>query len=212
MKLLLLAGFALAALSQSSFAAAPKLSGIADRILSADWTSSASIDDDLFKAISFKAAEGEAFTLEQSKLADVIAAFGGKPQTTTAYGPPVSWLCYDAAGKRTWFVGAELGEDKVPLLTLIAEEAIAKATPDEGCSKIADALTPVPGDKLPGLGAKLDDLQKRYGGADPDDKGRVSFMSSAPLGTGDIMQAKNIFYLVSKDEVTAVAFSAASEQ
>ena len=183
-----------------------------DRILSADWTSSASIDDDLFKAISFKAAEGEAFTLEQSGLADVVAAFGGKPQTTTAYGPPVSWLCYDAAGKRTWFVGAELGEDKAPLLTLIAEEAIAKATPDAGCSKIADALTPVPGDKLPGLGAKLDDLQKRYGGADPDDKGRVSLMSSARARNGRLMQARNVFYLVSKDEVTAVAFSAASEQ
>ena len=212
MKSLLLTGLALAALSQSAFAAAPKLSGIADHILSADWTNSASIDDDLFKAISFKAAEGEAFTLEQSKLADVAAAFGGKPQTTSAYGPAVSWLCYDSAGKRTWFVGAELGEDKAPLLTLIAEENIGKSTPDAGCGKVADALSPVPGDKLPGLGAKLEELQKRYGGADPDKQGRVSFMSSAPLGTGDIMQAKNIYYLVGKGEVTAVAFSAASEQ
>ena len=212
MKSLLFAGLALAALSQSALAAAPRLDGIADRILSADWTNSASIDDDLFKAISFKAAEGQAFTLETSKLSDVLAAFGGKVQSTSAYGGPVSWLCYDSAGKRTWFIGAELGEDKAPLLTLIAEEAIGKSAPDAGCDKVADALSPVPGDKLPGLGAKLSELQKRYGGADPDDKGRVSFMSSAPLGTGDIMQAKNIYYLVSKGEVTAVAFSAASEQ
>ena len=212
MKSLLLAGLALAALSQSAFAAAPKLSGIADRILSAQWTSSASIDDDLFKAISFKAAEGEAFTLETSKLGDVLAAFGGKVQTTGAYGPAVSWLCYDSAGKRTWFVGAELGDDKEPLLTLIAEEAIGKTAPDLGCGKVADALSPVPGDKLPGFGATLADLQKRYGGADPDDKGRVSFMSSAPIGSGDIMQAKNVYYLVAGGEVTAVAFSAVSEQ
>lgn len=211
MKSVLLAGLALAAMSQSAFAAASRLSGIADRILSADWTSSASIDDDLFKAISFKSAKGEAFTLEATRLADVAAAFGGKVQSTAAYGPAVSWLCYDSAGKRTWFVGTELGEDKAPLLTLVAEEAIGKSTPDAGCGKVADALTPVPGDKLPGFGATLAELQKRYGGADPDDKGRVSFMSSAPL-SGDVMQAKNIYYLVSKGEVTAVAFSAASEQ
>ena len=212
MKSLLLAGLALAALSQSAWAAAPKLDGIADRILSADWTNSASIDDDLFTAISFKAAEGEAFTLEASKLADVLAALGGKVQTTTAYGPAVSWLCYDAAGKRTWFVSAEHDDAKQPLLTLIAEENTAKSTPDAGCEKAADALVPVPGDKLPGLGTKLADLQKRFGGADPDDKGRVSFTASAPVGNTDTVQSKNVYYLVSKGEVTAVAFSAVSEQ
>ncbi len=211
MKIVLLAGFALAALSQSALAA-PKLSGIADRILSADWTNSMSIDDDLFKAISFKAAEGEAFTLEQSELNDVAAVFGGKVESTKAYGAPVSWLCYDAGDKRTWFVAAELSQDKAPLLTLIAEEAIGKSTPDGGCGKVSDALSPVPGDKLPGLGASLADLDKRFGGADPDSKGRVSFMASAPVGNSDVVQAKNVYYLLDKKIVTAVAYAAVSEE
>lgn len=211
MKSLLLAGLALAALSHAALAAGARLGGVADRVLSGEWTNSMSLDDDLFKAIAFKAAEGEAFTLETTRLADVQAAFGGKVESTRAYGGPVSWLCYDAPGKRSWFVAGELGDGKVPLLTLIAEEDVGKTTPDAGCSKVDAALVPMPGDKLPGLGAKLTELDTRFGGADTDAKGRVSFTSSAP-GAGDAVQSKTVYYLVSKGLVTAVAYSAASEQ
>jgi len=198
MKSLLLAAAALAALSQSALAATPQLSGLLADIFASDDMPDSTAAKSLYNALTFG---DKVFTLEQSKLADVTAAYGG---TFVALpddpNPQHGWMCFDGAGTRTWFFSAEVEKTGAPVVNLVVTETLPAKPLDSGCtSGIAIGLTDA---GVPGLGATLADLEARFGTAKPDATGHLSYF----LDGGD-PAVQNLFYLVNDGHVTAVAFS-----
>src|SRR3569623_2025966 len=201
MRTLFLTGVALAALSQSAVAS-PNPNGILNFVLSGGFPEAVVLSADPFKTVVF---DGPEFDLGHVSLGDIIDEFGGDILTSTAdNGSPQSWLCFDAGGLRTWFYSGLTDDVGRPLVNLIVEEQATTPAKAAGCSTVTVALTPQ--NELPGVGAKLADLQKRFGDAQvkPDQNGHLNFTFQSD---DDPNTVKNVFYIVKVGVVTSIAFS-----
>lgn len=201
MRTLFLTGVALAALSQSAIAS-PNPNSILIFILTGGFPEAVALDVDPFKTVM---VDGSEFSLGTVTLAAINDQFGGKIQTSTAdNGSPQSWLCYDAGGLRTWFYSGLTDTSGKPLVNLIVAERSTTPAADGGCTDITVALTPE--NDLPGVGATLADLQKRFGAehVKPDQNGHLNFTYRDQEST-DVVQ--NVFYIVKSGVVTSIAFS-----
>ena len=201
MRTLLLTGVALAALSQSALASTGP-NGILTFVLSGDFPEATVLDAEPFETIVF---DGPEFSLGTVTLAEINDQFGGAIQTSTAdNGSPQSWLCYDAGGLRTWFYSGLVDKSGKPLVNLIVEEQATTPSADGGCAELTVALTPQ--NDLPGVGATLADLEKRFGAehVKPDQNGHLNFTYQGE-DRPDVVQ--NLFYIVRNGVVTSIAFS-----
>ena len=188
-----------AIISQSvSAAPEPKLSGILTDIFAADFPSAVLSEKPLFTDITF---DGPAFTPAVTTMAEINDEFGG---TIVAPDATQSWLCFDAGTTRTWFYSGATDAAGKPVANVIVTELATTPAAAAGCATITVALTPIDAN-LPGLGATLADLAKRFGTAEPDDHGQLNFTFMTT--TGDTRQVQNIFYTVKDRVVTAVAFA-----
>lgn len=199
MRTLFLTGVALAALSQSAFAATNP-NGILTFILSGDFPEAVVLSVDPFTTVAF---DGPEFDLGRTTLGDITDAFGGKIETSTAdNGSPQSWMCFDAGGLRTWFYSGMTDDVDRPVVNLIVEEQATTPAAAAGCTDLTVALTPE--NDLPGVGATLADLQTRFGAAQPDQNGHLNFTYQSEAEPDAV---KNVFYIVTNGVVTSVAYS-----
>lgn len=208
MKSLLLAAAAAAALSHSSLAASPGPDGLVGDLLSGNWPVSTELKDYLFNPINIDTAT---YALDEARLDSVHEAFGGTTQHAVAdNGAPLDWLCYQHGTIRTWFLSwGDFDHGGGLLTSLIAEETIAADAPDAGCKMVDDAFVPLPGNDIPGVGGTLADLKARFGVAEPDKDGKVSYFSQATLGDEESWTiTKNVYYVVRDGVVVSVAFTA----
>jgi hypothetical protein len=202
MKSILLAAVALALLPQAAFAAGPQIDGIVNDLLSADWPESSEVKDTLFGPIT---VDTGTFPLARTKLTDVAAALGGSVRSTEDFGATVRWLCYESGDTRTSFIAATTDKSGDAIVNMIAEETISPASPDAGCTRTVSVLVPLPGDDIPGFGATLVDLTKRFGTTTPDAQGKVSFFNQATVDSE--LHIQNIYYVVKDGAVVSVCYS-----
>lgn len=201
MRTLFLTGVALAALSQAAVAATNQ-NGILTFVLSGDFPAAVVLVADPFKTIAF---DGPEFDLGAITLAAVAEQFGGTVQASTAdNGSPQSWLCYDAGGLRTWFYSGLTDAAGKPVVNLVVEEQATTPAAEAGCAEVTVELTPQ--NDLPGVGATLAELEKRFGAEQvkPDQNGHLNFTYLGPDAANSV---KNLFYIVKDGVVTSVAFS-----
>ena len=204
MKSLLLAATAVAVLAQPALAAS-QISGIVADIFAGNWPQSTAVDDKLFNPINIDTAT---YGIGEARLDSVAEAFGGKIQHAFAdNGAPLSWLCYDHGGMRTWFVSTgKIDQGGGILIGLVAEEPLVSTAPAAGCLASNDTLVPLPGNDIPGVGAGLADLVKRFGQAAPDANGKLSYFSQVVDADGR-PAVRNIYYTLQGGLVVAVAFT-----
>jgi hypothetical protein len=210
MKSLLLAAIAAAAaLSQTALAAPLAPSGIVADLLSGNWPASTELEDTLFEPIGIDTAT---YPLDEARLDSVREAFGGTTQHAVAdNGAPLDWLCYQHNDIRTWFLSwGDFDKGGGVLTSLIAEETIAADAPEAGCRTVDDVFVPVAGNGIPGVGATLADLKSRFGIAEPDKDGKVSYFNQATVAEdgNSWTMTKNVYYLIKNGIVVSVAFSA----
>ena len=199
MKSLLLAGVALAALAQPVLAAAaPQLSGLLGDIFASNDMPNSGTAKTLYGPLTFG---DKTFTLEEATFADVTAAYGGKfVALPDDPDPHHGWMCFDNDGIRTWFFSAEVNKSGAPVINMVVTETIPAKAKNSGCSTgTGVALTDA---GVPGLGATLADLKARFGAAEPDATGHLSYVLD-----GDDPKVSNLFYIVKDGKVTAIGFS-----
>lgn len=162
----------------------------------------------LFKTVT---AGGIAITLEDTTLADIEKAFGGKILDAGDAGDSSYWLCYtgtSSAGPSVfWFVAdGEMGGSDHALGT-VAVEPLAKGHTAEGCAAAPASLTSIELD-IPGVGAKTDDVTAKLGSAKPNKSGHFQYASSFPdAKLKDFTVTQSVVYSETGGTITGVAVS-----
>jgi hypothetical protein len=205
---------ALALLAAPALADGADLNGMAEEVLASEWADPIYLDGDyLFEPIDFDDPSVQtSFLLDAHPFRGVESTFGGTPQVEEIFDNlPIRWLCYDTGHTRTTFASVrseEAGNETMepgPVIGLIIEEA--NAPQNAACIDNAAAASPQPGNDIPGLGAKIADLESRFGSAPVDEGGHIAYVAKAELGDAETwIETKIVYYRIEAGIVTGVAF------
>ena len=158
--------------------------------------------------------DGVKVKLEETKLADIAARFGGEINTTGEEAS-FAWLCYaapaagDGGASLTWFYAVDA---EVQLVSGIAVE-YASDEPVPGCTNLEKPLGLTTG--LPGLGAPVADLDTVFGKATADSgiPGTVAYMfGSKPDMEGFVSRTEAKFITGDTHVLAASVMSVVEEE
>jgi hypothetical protein len=165
------------------------------------------VDDYLFNPLS---AGGISVVPGMTPLADVQATLGGEVRTDAAGS--MQWLCYDAAGIRTWFISAPDDTGDQAITSVVQEATGASGAMSHGCTE-RGRLDLAPGNNIPLLGASGVDLTARFGATHHSREGWVAYRRRVVLGDEGYswIEVKTVAYLLRGGEVGGLAFAQHSE-